>query len=124
MSTTRQITLTENPDGRWTAYDTATEQVSQGRSPEEALENLDDAAGADTDSDHAADRGDDNGPPPTIAKAINTAEESDCEAGAPDENPVNPDDPIFSPTTFTAGKPTDTSERIDEVLYGAEDAHE
>jgi hypothetical protein len=38
-------------------------------------------------------------------------------------NPVNPDDPIFNPTTFSSGD-TDTSERIDEVLYGAGDTDE
>lgn len=42
MSTTRQITLTETPDGKWTAYDTATEQVSTGATPDEALDNLHD----------------------------------------------------------------------------------
>jgi hypothetical protein len=44
MSTTRQITLTENPDGKWMAYDTATEHLSKGAIPDEALDNLDDAA--------------------------------------------------------------------------------
>lgn len=46
MSTTRQITLTEHSDGRWTAYDTATERLSKGATPSEALENLGEAAGA------------------------------------------------------------------------------
>lgn len=41
MSTTRQITLTENPDGRWTAYDTATETVTDGNTRDAALEKLD-----------------------------------------------------------------------------------
>ncbi|WP_254863693.1 helix-turn-helix domain-containing protein [Halovivax gelatinilyticus] len=31
---------------------------------------------------------------------------------------VNTDDPIFERTTFEAGDPADTSERIDEILYG------
>lgn len=43
MSTMRQITLTENPDGWWTAYDEETEAVSQGSTREQALENLDEA---------------------------------------------------------------------------------
>lgn len=43
MSTMRQITLTENPDGWWTAYDEETEAVSQGPTREQALENLDEA---------------------------------------------------------------------------------
>lgn len=87
-------TLTENPDGQWTAYGTATEQVSQGRFPEETLENLDGAAGVDT-SARAVDRGDDDVPPSTIAKAINAAEESDCEAGALDANLSIPTTHIF-----------------------------
>lgn len=33
---------------------------------------------------------------------------------------VNPDDPIFNRDTFKAGEPSDTSERIDEILYGDE----
>jgi predicted ArsR family transcriptional regulator len=39
--------------------------------------------------------------------------------------PVNPSDPIFDRTTFTAGEPTDTSERVDEFIAraAAEDAH-
>lgn len=37
----RQITLTEHPDGRWTAYDTATKTVTQGTTRDEALERLD-----------------------------------------------------------------------------------
>jgi predicted RNase H-like HicB family nuclease len=50
MSTTRQITLTENPDGRWTAYDTATQTVTQGPTRDDALDKLDDALGEDTNS--------------------------------------------------------------------------
>lgn len=33
---------------------------------------------------------------------------------------VEPDDPIFDRGTFEAGAPADTSERIDEILYGGE----
>lgn len=88
MSTTRQITLTEHADGKWTAYDTATETVTQGTTRDEALDKLDDAA---------------------------TQKQG---------TPVNSDDPIFNPTTFSAGEPTDTSKRIDEVLYGSEDRDE
>lgn len=51
MNTTRQITLTENPDGMWTAYDTATGRVSKGATPDKALENLD-----ETTADSAANR--------------------------------------------------------------------
>lgn len=83
MSTSRQITLTKHADGKWTAYDTATETVTQGTTREEVLDKIDDAAKQEQGS------------------------------------PVNPDDPIFNPTTFSAGEPTDTSERVDEVLYGA-----
>lgn len=36
---------------------------------------------------------------------------------AAEPNPVNPDDPIFSPSTFASGH-SDTSENVDEVLYG------
>lgn len=43
MSTTRHITLTENPDGRWTAYDTATQTLTQGATRDTALEKLDTA---------------------------------------------------------------------------------
>jgi predicted RNase H-like HicB family nuclease len=46
----RQITLTENPDGRWTAYDTATQTVTQGSTRDDALDNLDNALGEDTNS--------------------------------------------------------------------------
>lgn len=48
MSTTRQITLTENPDGRWTAYDTATETVTDGNTRHDALNNLDVTIGEET----------------------------------------------------------------------------
>lgn len=51
MSTTRQITLTENPDGRWTAYDTATETVTDGNTRDDALDNLDDAIDTKNDAD-------------------------------------------------------------------------
>lgn len=46
MSTTRHITLTENPNGRWTAYDTASQTVTEGATRTEALDNLDEAIGA------------------------------------------------------------------------------
>lgn len=45
MSTTRTITLTRNPDGRWTAYDATTETVTDGDTRDDALDKLDDAAG-------------------------------------------------------------------------------
>jgi DNA-binding Lrp family transcriptional regulator len=35
-------------------------------------------------------------------------------------NGVNPDDPFFSRETYSAGEPTDTSERVDEILYGSD----
>lgn len=44
--TTRTITLMRNPDGRWTAYDAATETVTDGDTRDEALDKLDDAASA------------------------------------------------------------------------------
>lgn len=31
---------------------------------------------------------------------------------------VNSDDPFFTRRTYTAGEPSDTSERVDEILYG------
>lgn len=34
-----------------------------------------------------------------------------------DPEPVNPDDPIFDRSTFASGE-SDTSERVDEILYG------
>ena len=34
-----------------------------------------------------------------------------------DGTDVNPDDPIFARTSFEAGEPTNTSERIDDLLY-------
>lgn len=43
MSTGRQIRLTENEDGWWTARDLDAEVTSQGPTREEALENLDEA---------------------------------------------------------------------------------
>lgn len=48
---------------------------------------------------------------------------SDDEEADGEWNPVNPGDPIFNPTTFSSGT-TDTSERIDEVLYGAGETKE
>lgn len=42
--------------------------------------------------------------------------ETDEPTGKPHD--VNPDDPIFNRDTFEAGEPSDTSENIDEVLYG------
>lgn len=56
MSTTRQITLTENPDGMWTAYDTTTELISKGATPDEALENLDET-GIGSAADRVGDYG-------------------------------------------------------------------
>ncbi|MFC6964965.1 type II toxin-antitoxin system HicB family antitoxin [Halocatena marina] len=47
----RHITLTENPDGRWTAYDTATETVTDGNTRDEALEKLDAALDEQTKPD-------------------------------------------------------------------------
>lgn len=92
--TTRTITLTKNAAGRWTAYDATTRTVTEGQTRGEALDKLDDETGDEEE--------------------VNTVEEW---------NPVNPNDPIFNPTTFSSGT-TDTSERIDEVLYGAEDTDE
>ena len=43
---------------------------------------------------------------------------TDDHAHAPETDAVNPADPIFDRTTFEAGDPTNTSERIDEILYG------
>jgi predicted RNase H-like HicB family nuclease len=48
----RRITLTENPDGWWTAYDEEAEAVSQGPTREEALENLDEAVKLVEDEDY------------------------------------------------------------------------
>lgn len=54
MSTTRQITLTKNPDGRWTAYDTVTETVTDGNTRDDALEKLDAAINEETNEpEHA-----------------------------------------------------------------------
>lgn len=36
----------------------------------------------------------------------------------PEIHSVNPEDPIFERSTFEAGEPEDTSENIDEILYG------
>lgn len=57
-TTIRTITLTENPDGRWTAYDTATKTVTEGDTRDETLDKLDDAAttGTDEDSNSPAER--------------------------------------------------------------------
>lgn len=43
MSTGREIRLTENPDGWWTAKDVETGVASQGETREEALDMLDEA---------------------------------------------------------------------------------
>lgn len=43
MSTGREIRLTENPDGWWTARDLEVEVTSQGETKEEALANLEEA---------------------------------------------------------------------------------
>lgn len=43
MSTGREIRLTENPDGWWTARDLDAEVTSQGPTKEEALSNLEEA---------------------------------------------------------------------------------
>jgi predicted RNase H-like HicB family nuclease len=43
MSTGREIRLTENPDGWWTARDLEAEVTSQGETKEEALANLEEA---------------------------------------------------------------------------------
>lgn len=88
MSTTRQITLTETPDGRWTAYDTTTQTVTQGPTRDKALETLDEALGQ---SDDRAER---------------------------DEQPleIDPDDPLFTADPIMSvdmGNKT-----IDDVLYG------
>lgn len=85
--TTRTITLTKDEEGRWTAYDATIRTVTEGNTRGEALKKLDDETGD---------------------------EEAET---TPDWNPVNPEDPIFNPTTVSSGD-TDTSERIDEVLYG------
>ncbi|WP_248910539.1 type II toxin-antitoxin system HicB family antitoxin [Halocatena marina] len=47
----RHITLTENPDGRWTAYDTATETVTDGNTRDDALKKLDAALDEQTEPD-------------------------------------------------------------------------
>lgn len=43
MSTGRQIRLTQNEDGWWTARDLDAEVTSQGETRDEALDNLDEA---------------------------------------------------------------------------------
>lgn len=43
---------------------------------------------------------------------------SDEEESTRKPRDVNADDPIFNRDTFQAGEPSDTSEKIDEVLYG------
>jgi len=43
---TPSITLTENPDGNWTARNLAAELSAQGATREEALENLDEVVAA------------------------------------------------------------------------------
>lgn len=43
---------------------------------------------------------------------------SDDEEDPEKPHDVNPDDPIFDRDTFEAGEPRDTSENIDEILYG------
>ncbi len=70
----RQIALTENPDGLWTAYDTATKTVTQGTTRDEALERLD--------------------------AAIEAAEPR-TESGDRDE--IDPEDPLFSGDPITSG---------------------
>lgn len=40
------------------------------------------------------------------------------DAHTPETHDVNADDPIFDRTTFEAGEPEDTSEHIDDILYG------
>ena len=40
------------------------------------------------------------------------------DANTPEIHDVNADDPILNRTIFEAGDPDDTSERIDEILYG------
>lgn len=91
MSTTRQITLTETPDGRWTAYDTATHAVTQGLTRDEALEKLDEAVGQIAEHDKQTES---NEPSPEIA----------------------PDDPLFSDEPIMSVGMGD--ETIDDVLYG------
>jgi hypothetical protein len=88
MSTTRQITLTETPDGRWTAYDTATHAVTQGSTRDEALEKLDESVGQ------------------TAGRAERTA----C---LPE---IVSDDPLFTADPIMSVEMGD--ETIDDVLYG------
>lgn len=51
MSMGREIRLTENPDGWWTARDCEAELSTQGETREEALENLDAVVAAVRDED-------------------------------------------------------------------------
>ncbi|WP_089818284.1 type II toxin-antitoxin system HicB family antitoxin [Halomicrobium zhouii] len=46
MSTGREIHLTENPDGQWTARDESAEVSVQGATRDEALDALDDVVAA------------------------------------------------------------------------------
>lgn len=87
MSTTRQITLTETPDGRWTAYDTATHAVTQGSTRDEALEKLDKSVGRTTDRDEST--------------------------ACPPE--IDPDDPLFTADPIMSVEMG--NETIDDVLY-------
>jgi uncharacterized membrane protein len=89
MSTTRQITLTETPDGRWTAYDTATHAVTQGPTRDAALEKLDEAVGQPSDRAESGDQ------PPEI----------------------DPDDPLFTAGPLFASEDPLDEDDIDDVLY-------
>lgn len=64
---TRQITLTEDLDGRWTVYDTATKTVTHRTTRDEALERLDAAI-----------------------------EETKPRIQSGDQDEINPDDPLFT----------------------------
>jgi hypothetical protein len=90
MSTTRQITLTENPDGRWTAYDTATQTLTQGPTRDAALDKLDEAVGQPTD------------------RAANDEQPSE----------IDPDDPLFTGGALFASEDPLDEDDIDDVLYG------
>ena len=54
MSTGREIRLIEEDDGWWSAVDVETDVASQGATPREALDNLDEALAA-TEAAQAAD---------------------------------------------------------------------
>lgn len=43
---------------------------------------------------------------------------TDDNAAVPETRAVNANDPVFDRTTFEAGEPPDTSEHIDDILYG------